>query len=268
MYSAIGVEPTKLTAATRVSVSRVSTASLSPLTTLKTPAGSPASWSSSARRRLVEGSRSEGLSTKVLPQLMATGNIHIGTIAGKLNGVIPAQTPSGWRIDQLSMPEPICSVNSPLSSCGMPQTNSTTSRPRISSPLASENTLPCSRLIKAAISSACRSTSSLILNMIRARRNGGIPAHCGNAAAAAAIACSVTARLASGTRAATAPVAGSKTSFQRPPFSPGAPGTIVPPMKWPRAVGVSGLVAMLEFKCRSLSLPRADSQSPGRRAES
>src|SRR5438034_10089365 len=34
----------------------------------------------------------------------ATGNIHIGTIAGKLNGVMPAQTPSGWRSDQLSMP--------------------------------------------------------------------------------------------------------------------------------------------------------------------
>jgi hypothetical protein len=31
----------------------------------------------------------------VLPQAIATGNIHIGTIAGKLNGVIPAQTPTG-----------------------------------------------------------------------------------------------------------------------------------------------------------------------------
>ncbi|CAM5724986.1 hypothetical protein SFUMM280S_09701 [Streptomyces fumanus] len=39
-----------------------------------------------------------GLSTKVLPQAMASGNIHIGTIAGKLNGVMPATTPSGCRI--------------------------------------------------------------------------------------------------------------------------------------------------------------------------
>jgi allophanate hydrolase subunit 1 len=30
---------------------------------------------------------------------MARGNIHIGTMAGKLNGVIPATTPSGWRIE-------------------------------------------------------------------------------------------------------------------------------------------------------------------------
>ena len=46
-----------------------------------------------------DGSRSEGLSTKVLPQAMATGNIHIGTIAGKLNGVMPTHTPSGWRTE-------------------------------------------------------------------------------------------------------------------------------------------------------------------------
>jgi hypothetical protein len=30
-----------------------------------------------------------------LPQAMATPNIHIGIMAGKLNGVIPATTPSG-----------------------------------------------------------------------------------------------------------------------------------------------------------------------------
>ena len=46
-----------------------------------------------------EGSFSEGLSTKVFPQAMARGNIHIGTMAGKLNGVIPATTPSGCRIE-------------------------------------------------------------------------------------------------------------------------------------------------------------------------
>ena len=30
---------------------------------------------------------------KQLPQASATGNIHIGTMAGKLNGVMPATTP-------------------------------------------------------------------------------------------------------------------------------------------------------------------------------
>ena len=44
-----------------------------------------------------DGSRSDGFKTKVLPQAMAAGYIHIGTMAGKLNGVMPATTPSGWR---------------------------------------------------------------------------------------------------------------------------------------------------------------------------
>ena len=46
-----------------------------------------------------DGSRSRGLSTNVLPHAIAIGYIHIGTIAGKLNGVMPATTPSGWRIE-------------------------------------------------------------------------------------------------------------------------------------------------------------------------
>ncbi len=33
---------------------------------------------------------------KALPQEMASGNIHSGIIAGKLNGVMPTHTPSGW----------------------------------------------------------------------------------------------------------------------------------------------------------------------------
>ena len=63
-----------------------STASLSPCTTLSTPGGKPASWNSSQISIDAEGSRSDGLSTKVLPQATATGYIHIGTMAGKLNG--------------------------------------------------------------------------------------------------------------------------------------------------------------------------------------
>ncbi len=34
---------------------------------------------------------------------MASGYIHSGTMAGKLNGVMPATTPSGWKSLQLSM---------------------------------------------------------------------------------------------------------------------------------------------------------------------
>ncbi len=36
---------------------------------------------------------------KALPQAIAGANFHIGIIAGKLNGVMPATTPSAWRIE-------------------------------------------------------------------------------------------------------------------------------------------------------------------------
>ena len=63
----------------------------------ETPGGSPASASSCAQNMAADGSFSDGLRMKALPQAMASGYIHIGTIAGKLNGVMPATTPSGWR---------------------------------------------------------------------------------------------------------------------------------------------------------------------------
>ena len=72
-----------------------STTSAAPCTTLSTPLGMPASSASSTRRMVTIGSCSDGLSTKVLPQAIAIGNIQSGIMAGKLNGVMPAQTPSG-----------------------------------------------------------------------------------------------------------------------------------------------------------------------------
>src|SRR3954470_10411980 len=91
-----------------------------------------------------DGSRSEGLRTNVFPHAIAIGCIHIGTMIGKLNGVIPAQTPSGCRNEYESMSVETWSEYSPLSSCGSPHAYSTTSSPRITSPLASSSTLPCS----------------------------------------------------------------------------------------------------------------------------
>src|SRR4249920_2944499 len=99
MYRAIGVDPTNETAAMSGCARIESTATLSPWTTVKTPSGRPASRSSSAARSDADGSFSEGLSTKQLPHAIAGAHIHMGTIAGKLNGVIPATTPSGWRIE-------------------------------------------------------------------------------------------------------------------------------------------------------------------------
>ena len=86
------------------------------------------------------------------------------------------------------MPVPTASVNSPFSRCGMPQANSTTSRPRCTSPSASDSTLPCSAVMMAESSLRSRSSNSFSLNMTRARRSGGVAAHAGHAAAAAATA--------------------------------------------------------------------------------
>src|SRR6202034_3748199 len=104
MYSAIDDEPTKPIALTRASVSNASTASLSPLTTLSTPSGSHALTKSSAMRIGTEGSRSDGLRMKALPQAIAGAHFHNGIMAGKLNGVMQATTPSGWRIEEKVVP--------------------------------------------------------------------------------------------------------------------------------------------------------------------
>src|SRR3954452_1619312 len=99
MYRAIGVDPTNDRAETSGCSRSASTATLSPCTTLKTPSGRPASFKSSAVKIDADGSFSDGFSTNVLPQAIAGAHIHIGTMAGKLNGVIPATTPTGWRIE-------------------------------------------------------------------------------------------------------------------------------------------------------------------------
>ena len=44
-----------------------------------------------------------------LPQAIDTGHIHSGTITGKLNGVMPTVTPTGWRIECTSTSVEACS---------------------------------------------------------------------------------------------------------------------------------------------------------------
>src|SRR5882724_11381328 len=119
MYCATGVEPTNEIAATLGCSSRRSTATLSPWTTLNTPGGRPASARSWAQKLAHDGSRSLGFKMKVLPHAIAIGYIHIGTIAGKLNGVMPATTPSGWRIEYASTSVETFSENPPLSRWGI-----------------------------------------------------------------------------------------------------------------------------------------------------
>src|SRR5215207_5611244 len=98
MCFATAVEPTNDTARTLGFVNSASTAALSPCTMLNTPAGNPASFNNFPSRTADSGTFSEGFKINVFPQAIATGNIHSGTIAGKLNGVIPTHTPTGCRV--------------------------------------------------------------------------------------------------------------------------------------------------------------------------
>src|SRR6478752_1161073 len=102
MWRAIGVEPTNDTDSMSGCSSSRSTATLSPCTTLNTPAGSPASVHFAASQLAADGSFSLGLSTTAFPVAIAIGKNQHGTIAGKLNGLMIAATPSGWRNEYTS----------------------------------------------------------------------------------------------------------------------------------------------------------------------
>src|ERR1700674_2829435 len=130
MYFATALDPTNETAFTRGSVSRWSTVSFAPCTRFNTPGGRPASCASSTIRAAVRGTLSDGFRTKVFPQAIAMGNIQSGTMKGKLNGVMPTQTPTGYRVDQLSTEVPTRSTVSPIINVGAPQANSMHSMPR------------------------------------------------------------------------------------------------------------------------------------------
>ena len=171
-----------------------------------------------------EGSRSEGFRIKQLPAASAVGNIHIGTMAGKLKGVMPATTPSGWRVDHESTLVPTFSVYSPLSKVGAAVANSTTSAPRCTSPSASDKTLPCSAVIQAASSLARESIMPRNLFKMRERRSGVVLAQAGKAARAACTATSISAVVASTSSPDCSPVAGLNTADFRMPL----PATSLP----------------------------------------
>ena len=153
---------------------------------------------------------------KALPQATAMAPIQHGIMIGKLNGVMPATTPTGWRIDQLSMSEATCSVKSPRMWWAMAQENSTTSSPRPTSPLASSKVLPCSSDMNRARSSVRFSIRLLRLNITRWRRSGGVAAQASCAFLATCTAASISASEAKATLPVTSPVAGLVTSPARP----------------------------------------------------
>src|SRR5690349_3365734 len=208
MYLATALEPTKDTARTRGSVRSWSTVLLAPCTRFKTPGGIPASCASSTMRAAVRGTLSDGFSTNVLPQAMAMGNIQSGTMKGKLNGVMPTQTPTGYLVDQLSTEVPTRSTVSPIISVGAPQANSMHSMPRSNDPCASSRVLPFSSITRPTSSSAFFSSSSRNLNSTLQRCTTGVLLQAGNALWAASTAAKISSAVQRGISATASPVAG------------------------------------------------------------
>ena len=69
--------------------------SAAPVTTEKTPGGTPASSASAAIASAESGVCSAGFSTIVQPAASAGADLRVGIAAGKFQGVIPAVTPTG-----------------------------------------------------------------------------------------------------------------------------------------------------------------------------
>ncbi len=67
----------------------------SPVRTLSTPGGMPASSASSPSRSAVSGVCSAGLSTIVQPAASAGAIFHAAISSGKFHGMIWPQTPTG-----------------------------------------------------------------------------------------------------------------------------------------------------------------------------
>ena len=89
----------------------------------------------------------------VLPQAIANGRNQNGTIAGKLNGTIAAQTPTGWRTVSASMLRETSSRMRPCIVVGIAQAASTISIMRATSARASTSVLPISVVTERARSS-------------------------------------------------------------------------------------------------------------------
>src|SRR3990172_3305075 len=126
------------------------------------------------------------------------------------------------------MPVETCSEKPPLRRFGIPVANSRFSRPRATSPRASDGTLPCSAVRKAAMSLRWASTRFRIRNRMSVRFDSDVARQAGKAAFAAAIAASTSSTEAKSTSRASTPVAGSKTGPRRPDV----PATRWPPIQW------------------------------------
>ena len=82
-------------------------------TTLNTPLGIPASPASSAMTKADRGVSSAGFATIVHPAASAAAAFRASMALGKFQGVIAAQTPTGWRITTIRLSAAGAGMTSP-----------------------------------------------------------------------------------------------------------------------------------------------------------
>jgi hypothetical protein len=194
---------------------------------VKTPAGKPASVISRPIRHAVIGTFSDGFQTKAFPAVIAIGNIHIGTIAGKLNGAMPATTPSGSRRSSQVTPR-LTSSDPPSSRFCSEIAYSQTSMPFKISARPSATVLPASAAHECASSSRWASTSSRKRNIAWVRSLSGTLPQPIDAILAAATAAATSSAVDIGTVPIGAPVYGLMTSR----LSPRSASDQAPPMRF------------------------------------
>ena len=99
MSPAVGTDPVKdIRRMPGCALSAAPASGPSPCTTLKTPAGRPASAVMSASSDAVSGAHSGGLATTVLPAARAGPMRQVASISGAFHGVIIAVTPAGSQV--------------------------------------------------------------------------------------------------------------------------------------------------------------------------
>src|SRR5207247_2565929 len=155
------------------------------VSTLKTPAGSPASSATFAIASAVSGVADAGLRTTVHPAARAGAILRVTIVAGKFHGVTAATGPTGWRNTQYRFPGWGEGIHSPVirraSSANQPKYPSE----NWTSFFASSNGLPFSSVTSRARSSRRTSMSSWIRRRNRPRPLGACTDHSRTAARAA-----------------------------------------------------------------------------------
>jgi len=185
-------------------ISRVSL----PVTTLNTPAGTPARRASSAKARAVSGVWLAGLTTMLQPAASAGPALRVIIAAGKFQGVMAAQTPIGSFSTTMRWVSFGAGITSPRTRLASSENHCRNDAAYWTSVFASASGLPSSSVIKVARSSPCRTTRSYQRRSTSDRCLAVVRRHSRKARCATAIACAVSSCLKRGRSTSGSSVAG------------------------------------------------------------